>query len=130
MKLHAFYSLSPSLGFPRGFCRPQALGRLLERVVDEMADDIHFVEVDITESPDVAQNAGITGTPTVQVKMKNVWKHVWVLRCFGKIQVKVSEILACWLRCHTDIGKLTHFQKLSQRWPREFSLLPYRPPCF
>lgn len=47
---------------------PQALGRLLERVVDEMADDIHFVEVDITESPDVAQNAGITGTPTVQVK--------------------------------------------------------------
>lgn len=37
-------------------------------MVDEMADDIHFVEVDITESPDIAQNAGITGTPTVQVK--------------------------------------------------------------
>ncbi|CAM9955205.1 unnamed protein product [Ectocarpus sp. 6 AP-2014] len=49
-------------------CGPcKALGRLLERVVDEMADDIHFVEVDITESPDIAQNAGITGTPTVQI---------------------------------------------------------------
>ena len=47
--------------------RLQALGRLLDRVVDEMADDIHFVEIDIAESPDIAQNAGITGTPTVQV---------------------------------------------------------------
>ena len=45
----------------------QALGRLLDRVVDEMADEIHFVEIDIAESPDIAQNAGITGTPTVQV---------------------------------------------------------------
>lgn len=46
----------------------QALGRLLDKVVDEMADEIHFVEVDIATSPDIAQNAGITGTPTVQVR--------------------------------------------------------------
>lgn len=35
--------------------------------MDEMAEEIHFVEVDIAASPDIAQNAGITGTPTVQV---------------------------------------------------------------
>lgn len=49
-------------------CGPcKALGRLLDRVVEEMADEIHFVEIDIAESPDIAQNAGITGTPTVQI---------------------------------------------------------------
>lgn len=48
----------------------QALGRLLDRVIDEMADDIHFVEVDIAASPDIAQNAGITSTPTVQVRFE------------------------------------------------------------
>ena len=53
-----------------GCVAAQALGRLLDRVVDEMADDTHFVEIDIAESPDIAQNAGITGTPTVQVKEK------------------------------------------------------------
>ena len=80
VKLHEVYLLFPSVGFARGSLSsvppPQALGRLLERVVDEMADDIHFVEVDITESPDVAQNAGITGTPTVQVMMKSRICHL------------------------------------------------------
>ncbi|CAM9801747.1 unnamed protein product [Ascophyllum nodosum] len=49
-------------------CGPcKALGRLLDSVADEMGDEIHFVEIDIAASPDIAQNAGITGTPTVQI---------------------------------------------------------------
>lgn len=94
---------------------PQALGRLLERVVDEMTDDIHYVEVDITESPDVAQNAGITGTPTVQVKIRERLKKrlfetcsrkqkgYGVLRCWtGKSALGHTFLLACRRRCPTE----------------------------
>jgi thioredoxin reductase (NADPH) len=38
----------------------------LGKVVDELADKIHYVEIDITEDPEVAESAGVIGTPTVQ----------------------------------------------------------------
>ena len=65
--------------FARRFPRvddAQALGRLLDSVADEMGDEIHFVEIDIAASPDIAQNAGITGTPTVQVVVVVVDSHI------------------------------------------------------
>ncbi len=47
-----------------GPCR--TLKPLLNKVVDEFDGKIHFIEIDITEDPDIAENAQITGTPTVQ----------------------------------------------------------------
>ena len=47
-----------------GPCR--TLKPILNKVVDEFEGKIHFVEIDITEDPDIAENAQITGTPTVQ----------------------------------------------------------------
>ena len=52
--------VSPSCG-P---CR--TLKPILNRVVEEFEGKIHFVEIDITEDPDIAENAQIIGTPTVQ----------------------------------------------------------------
>jgi len=35
-------------------------------VVDEFDGKIHFVEIDIEQDRDIAENAGGTGTPTIQ----------------------------------------------------------------
>jgi thioredoxin reductase (NADPH) len=48
-------------------CGPcHTLKPILNKVVDEFADKIHFVEIDIEADPEVAQMGQITGTPTVQ----------------------------------------------------------------
>jgi thioredoxin reductase (NADPH) len=40
---------------------------ILNKVVDEFDGKIHFVEIDIEQDPEIAESAGITGTPTIQV---------------------------------------------------------------
>jgi thioredoxin reductase (NADPH) len=47
-----------------GPCR--TLKPILNKVVDEFEQQIHFVEIDIDQDRDIAENAGVTGTPTVQ----------------------------------------------------------------
>jgi thioredoxin reductase (NADPH) len=47
-----------------GPCR--TLKPILNKVVDEFDQQIHFVEIDIDKDRDIAENAGVTGTPTVQ----------------------------------------------------------------
>ena len=49
-------------------CGPcHTLKPILNKVVDEFEGKIHFVEIDIDEDKDIAENARVTGTPTVQV---------------------------------------------------------------
>mmetsp|Transcript_14425 Transcript_14425/g.20449 ORF Transcript_14425/g.20449 Transcript_14425/m.20449 type:complete len:516 (+) Transcript_14425:71-1618(+) len=49
-------------------CGPcKALGSILKKVLSEFEKEIHFVEVDITLNPTIADSAGIMGTPTVQI---------------------------------------------------------------
>jgi thioredoxin reductase (NADPH) len=49
-------------------CGPcHTLKPILSKVVDEFEGRIHYVEIDIAEDADVAESAGITGTPTVQL---------------------------------------------------------------
>lgn len=48
-----------------GPCR--ALKPILDKVVDEFADQVHFVLIDIDAEPEIAQAGGVTGTPTVQI---------------------------------------------------------------
>lgn len=48
-------------------CGPcHTLKPILEKVVDEFDGKIHYVEIDIEQDPDIAQNAGVIGTPTIQ----------------------------------------------------------------
>mmetsp|Transcript_7943 Transcript_7943/g.19483 ORF Transcript_7943/g.19483 Transcript_7943/m.19483 type:complete len:557 (+) Transcript_7943:200-1870(+) len=70
-----------------GPCR--SLKPILGKLVDEFSDRMHYVEIDIVKDPDVAEAAGVTGTPTVQffkdksmlkivsgVKMKSEYRQV------------------------------------------------------
>lgn len=48
-------------------CGPcHTLKPILNKVVDEFDGQIHFVEIDIDKDRDIAENANVTGTPTVQ----------------------------------------------------------------
>jgi len=49
-------------------CGPcHTLKPILSKVVDEFDNQIHYVEIDIEQDPEIAENAGVTGTPTVQL---------------------------------------------------------------
>lgn len=48
-------------------CGPcHTLKPILQKVVDGYDGKIHYVEIDIEQDPDIAENAGIIGTPTIQ----------------------------------------------------------------
>ena len=48
-------------------CGPcKTLTPILNKVIDEYEGKIHFIEIDITEDPEIAQMGQVTGTPTVQ----------------------------------------------------------------
>lgn len=36
------------------------------QVIDEYSNDVHYVEIDIEEDPEIAEAGGIMGTPCVQ----------------------------------------------------------------
>jgi thioredoxin reductase (NADPH) len=59
-------------------CGPcHTLKPILNKVVDEFESKIHFVEIDIDKDRDIAENANVTGTPTVQLfKNKELVKEV------------------------------------------------------
>ncbi len=49
-------------------CGPcHTLKPILNKVVDEFDGQIHFIEIDIDKEREIAANAGVTGTPTVQI---------------------------------------------------------------
>ncbi|MEB3293289.1 MAG: thioredoxin-disulfide reductase [Synechococcales bacterium] len=49
-------------------CGPcHTLKPILNKVVDEFEGKIHYIEIDITEDPEIAEAAGVVGTPTIQV---------------------------------------------------------------
>ncbi|MGH1395179.1 MAG: thioredoxin-disulfide reductase [Trichormus sp.] len=59
-------------------CGPcHTLKPILNKVVDEFDGKVHFVEIDIDKDRDIAENAGVTGTPTIQFfKDKELLKEV------------------------------------------------------
>lgn len=49
-------------------CGPcHMLKPILNKVVDEFEGQIHFIEIDIAEDPEIAESAGVVGTPTLQL---------------------------------------------------------------
>jgi thioredoxin reductase (NADPH) len=48
-------------------CGPcHTLKPILSKVIDEFDDKVHYVEIDVESDSDIAESAGITGTPTIQ----------------------------------------------------------------
>ncbi|MDX2212047.1 MAG: thioredoxin-disulfide reductase [Oculatellaceae cyanobacterium bins.114] len=48
-------------------CGPcHTLKPMLSKVIDEFDGQVHYIEIDIEEDPEIAESAGVTGTPTVQ----------------------------------------------------------------
>jgi thioredoxin reductase (NADPH) len=48
-------------------CGPcHTLKPILSKIVDEFDGQIHYIEIDIEADPEIAESAGVTGTPTVQ----------------------------------------------------------------
>ncbi|OLP16435.1 thioredoxin-disulfide reductase [Leptolyngbya sp. 'hensonii'] len=48
-------------------CGPcHTLKPILSKVVDEFDGKIHFIEIDLEQDPEIAESAGVVGTPTVQ----------------------------------------------------------------
>lgn len=62
---------SPTCG-PCHVLKPQ-----LKRVLSELGGKAHGVEIDIESDQEIASQAGITGTPTVQLFMKKELKNQW-----------------------------------------------------
>jgi thioredoxin reductase (NADPH) len=49
-------------------CGPcHMLKPILDKVVDEFEGRVHFIEIDIEEDPEIAESAGVIGTPTLQL---------------------------------------------------------------
>lgn len=48
-------------------CGPcHTLKPILNKVVDEFDGQIHYIEIDVEQDPEVAESAGVVGTPTIQ----------------------------------------------------------------
>lgn len=91
--LRKLYHESPrviSVLYTSPTCGPcRSLKPILNKVIDEYSNDVHFVEIDIEEDPEIAEAGGIMGTPTVQffknkqriktisgVKMKKEYREI------------------------------------------------------
>ncbi|XP_021898022.1 NADPH-dependent thioredoxin reductase 3 [Carica papaya] len=64
-----------------GPCR--TLKPILSKVIDEFDQNVHFVEIDIEEDPEIAEAAGIMGTPCVQF-----FKNKEMLRIVSGVKMK------------------------------------------
>ena len=48
-------------------CGPcHTLKPILSKIVDEFDGQVHYIEIDIEQDPEIAESAGVVGTPTVQ----------------------------------------------------------------
>jgi thioredoxin reductase (NADPH) len=48
-------------------CGPcHTLKPILSKVIDEFGNQVHYIEIDVEQDPEIAEAGGVTGTPTVQ----------------------------------------------------------------
>ncbi|KAJ8755551.1 hypothetical protein K2173_022130 [Erythroxylum novogranatense] len=66
-----------------GPCR--TLKPILSKVIDEFDQNVHFVEIDIEEDPEIAEAAGIMGTPCVQF-----FKNKEMVRTVSGVKMKTE----------------------------------------
>ncbi|KAJ6408372.1 hypothetical protein OIU84_011645 [Salix udensis] len=63
--------------------RARCMFPILSKVIDEFDQNIHFVETDIEEDPEIAEAAGIMGTPCVQF-----FKNMEMTRTVSGVKMK------------------------------------------
>jgi len=75
-----------------GPCR--SLKPILNKVVDEYGQDMHYVEIDIVKEQEIAEAAGVSGTPTVQFfKNKALVEVVKGVKTKGDYRAVVEKAL-------------------------------------
>jgi thioredoxin reductase (NADPH) len=80
---------SPSCG-PCHVLKPQ-----LKRVLEDLAGQAQAVEIDIEAEPDIAQQAGVTGTPTVQLFLGRELRQQWRgVRQRSEFRQAIDDLLA------------------------------------
>lgn len=76
-----------------GPCR--ALKPILEKVIDEYQDHVHFVEIDIDAEPEIAQMGQVIGTPTIQFfKDKQLIKEMKGVKPKSEFRKVIAENLS------------------------------------
>ena len=77
-------------------CGPcHVLKPILNKVIDEFEGRIHYVEIDITVDPDIAESAGVTGTPTVQFfKDKGLAGELRGMKAKSQYRTMIAQNLA------------------------------------
>jgi len=68
------------------------------QVIDEYSSDVHFVEIDIEEDPEIAEAGGIMGTPCVQF-FKNKQMIKYVVKSLTFCIIIIIIIIFCWCVC-------------------------------
>lgn len=64
------------------------------QVIDEYDENVHFVEIDIEEDPEVAEAAGIMGTPCVQFfKNKEMIRLVAIYLCSFRAKIYLVVVI-------------------------------------
>ncbi|MCS6782452.1 MAG: thioredoxin-disulfide reductase [Gloeomargarita sp. SKYBB_i_bin120] len=77
-----------------GPCR--SLKPILEKVAQEFAGQMYLVLIDIEQDPDIAQAAGVTGTPTVQLFQRKAKLQEWRgVKPKSLYREAVQQCLAC-----------------------------------
>lgn len=75
-----------------GPCR--ALKPILDKVIDEYEDQVHFVEIDIDAEPEIAEMGQVIGTPTIQFfKNKELVQEMKGVKQKSEIRQVVEENL-------------------------------------
>lgn len=83
-------------------CGPcHTLKPILNKLVGEFEGQIHAVDIDIVEDPDIAEAAGITGTPTVQF-FKNKDKVAQMMGVKPKSEYRVT--IQQFLEAHVTVS--------------------------
>ena len=77
-------------------CGPcHTLKPILSKVIDEFEGRIHYIQIDIEADPEVAESAGIVGTPTVQFfKHKALVGEMRGMKQKSEYRNKINELLS------------------------------------
>lgn len=76
-------------------CGPcHTLKPILNKVVSEFGEQMHLIEIDITADPDIAEQAGVMSTPTIQFfKQKEMLEQIVGVKPKSQYREKIAALL-------------------------------------
>lgn len=81
-------------------CGPcHTLKPILSKVVDEFDGQVHYIEIDIEQDPEIAESAGVTGTPTIQFfKQKALVGEMKGVKQKSQYRETIQKHLGSWIK--------------------------------